>query len=60
MNDLLAYEPVQAMIFATHDLDLARAYANRVIVMDDGMVAADGEPDVVLADAALLRRCRLL
>ena len=60
MNDLLAYEPVQSMIFATHDLDLARAYANRVIVMDDGMVAADGEPDIVLADAALLRRCRLL
>lgn len=60
MIDLTAYEPVQAMIFATHDLDLARAYANRVIVMDDGMIVADGEPDVVLADERLLQRCRLI
>jgi energy-coupling factor transport system ATP-binding protein len=59
MNDLMAYEPVQAMIFATHDLDLARAYANRVVVMEDGAIAADGEPEVVLADEGLLRRCRL-
>ena len=60
MGDLLAHEPVQAIIFATHDLDLARAYANRAIVMDDGVIAADGEPDVVLADKGLLRRCRLM
>ena len=60
MNDLLAYAPVQALLFATHDLDLAHAYANRVIVMEDGTIAADGEPGVVLADEALLRRCRLM
>lgn len=59
MNDLLAYEPVHAIIFATHDLDLARAYANRAIVMDDGAVAADGDPAMVLADDELLQRCRL-
>ncbi len=59
MNDLLAYASVQAMIFATHDLDLARAYANRVVVMEDGAIAADAEPEVVLADEGLLRRCRL-
>jgi energy-coupling factor transport system ATP-binding protein len=59
MGDLLAHDPIQAMLFATHDLDLARAYANRVIIMDDGAIVADGDPETILSDTALLRRCRL-
>jgi len=47
-------------VFATHDLDLARTYANRAVVMAEGQIVADGEPSAVLSDAALLARCRLV
>lgn len=34
----------QAMLVAVHDLELARHYADRLIIMDEGGVVADGEP----------------
>ena len=39
----------QAILMAVHDLELARGYADRLIVMANGRVAADGEPDTILA-----------
>ena len=38
----------QAMLVAVHDLELARGFADRLIVMDKGMIAADGDPDAIL------------
>lgn len=38
----------QAVLMAVHDLELARDYADRLIVMDQGRVAADGKPATVL------------
>jgi iron complex transport system ATP-binding protein len=38
----------QAVLMAVHDLDLARFYADRLIVMAAGRIAADGEPEAVL------------
>ena len=49
----------EAVIFITHDLDLAISYANRVILVSDGEVAADGPPHQILPDRDLLTRCRL-
>jgi energy-coupling factor transport system ATP-binding protein len=49
-----------AMLFITHDLDLAITYASRVILLAEGRVAADGSPEVVLRDPALLDRCRIV
>jgi energy-coupling factor transport system ATP-binding protein len=49
-----------AFIFITHDVDLAVIFANRVIVMAQGRIAADGPPEVVLADMELLARCRVV
>ncbi|HEX9926010.1 MAG TPA: ABC transporter ATP-binding protein [Anaerolineae bacterium] len=49
-----------ATLFITHDLDLAITYANRVILIGDGRVAADGPPEEALRDADLLARCRVL
>ncbi len=49
-----------AFIFITHDVDLAVIFATRVIVMAQGRIAADGPPEVVLADTEMLDRCRVV
>ena len=43
----------RAALVALHDLDAAGAYADRLIVMDGGRVAADGRPQQVLASAVM-------
>lgn len=48
-----------ATLFITHDLDLAVTYANRVVLMAEGRVVADGPPQEVLLDFELLARCRV-
>jgi energy-coupling factor transport system ATP-binding protein len=60
MDAILQMPGFAAVLFITHDLDLAVCYANRVILMHDGQVAGDGSPAEVLADPALLRRCRVV
>jgi len=37
-----------AVLIATHHTDIARAVAQRVILLEDGRVVADGRPDAVL------------
>jgi energy-coupling factor transport system ATP-binding protein len=39
-----------ALVFATHDVDLALRWATRVLVLDAGRVVAEGPPATVLAD----------
>jgi iron complex transport system ATP-binding protein len=43
----------QAVLLALHDLDLAPRYADRLIIMDDGRLAADGVPKDVMAGGAI-------
>jgi len=38
----------RTLLLATHDVDFARDYATRVVVLADGVVAEDGPPDEVL------------
>ena len=45
----------QALLVALHDLDLARHYADRLIIMEGGAVAADGHPAELLAGPAIPR-----
>jgi energy-coupling factor transport system ATP-binding protein len=49
-----------AVLFITHDLDLAVTYASRVVLMAEGRIAADGPPEEVLKDYDLLKRCRVV
>lgn len=52
--------PFEAVLFITHDIDLAVSYANRVWLFNQGRLAADGPPEQVLADDAELERCRVV
>lgn len=49
-----------AVLFISHDLDLAIVYATRVVLLSEGRVAADGPPEEVLQDVDLLERCRIV
>ena len=48
-----------ATVFITHDLDLAITYANRVLLVGDKHIVADGTPEEVLKDFDLLMRYRV-
>jgi energy-coupling factor transporter ATP-binding protein EcfA2 len=60
MDSILQMPGFEAILFITHDVDLAVIYANRVILVADGQIRADGRPQEVLADLELLRACRLV
>jgi cobalt/nickel transport system ATP-binding protein len=48
-----------AILMATHDMDAAYAWADRILIFGAGRIAAAGEPETVFADRALLARLRL-
>ena len=43
----------QAALIAAHDLDLAEAYADRLVVMQGGRIAAEGVPGTLLESALI-------
>jgi len=60
MDSILQMPGFEAILFITHDVDLAVIYANRVILVANGRVQADGKPHEVLRDLDLLKACRLV
>lgn len=60
MDSILTTAGFEAVIFITHDIDLALVYANRVLLVADGRLVADGPPEEVLRDFNRLRDCRLV
>jgi energy-coupling factor transport system ATP-binding protein len=60
MDSILQTPGFEAILFITHDIDLAICYANRVILMHEGQIAGDGPPSEVLSDFELLKQCRLV
>ena len=60
MDSILQMPGFEAVLFITHDLDLAICYASRVILIHEGQIAGDGPPAEVLADLELLRRCHIV
>jgi energy-coupling factor transport system ATP-binding protein len=60
MDAILQMPGFDAVIFITHDLDLALIYATRILLVYGGELIADGPPHEVLKDEALLRSSRIL
>lgn len=50
----LLRELPQTMIVSTHDIPMVRDLFPRTIVMDEGLVVADGDTQMILSDTALL------
>ena len=47
------------IVYATHDVDLACAWSDRVALFSDGRVFAEGASEAILGDAELMRSARL-
>jgi len=60
MDAILSLPSFEAIIFITHDVDLAVIYANRVLLVNQGRLVADGPPEQVLDDVERLRNNRLV
>jgi energy-coupling factor transporter ATP-binding protein EcfA2 len=60
MDAILQLPGFEAILFITHDVDLAVIFANRVLLVADGRIVADGSPHEVLGDAQRLKDCRLV
>ena len=60
MDSILQLPSFEAILFITHDVDLAVIFANRVLMISDGRLVADGKPQDVLRDFDRLRAHRLV
>ena len=60
MDAILQLPSFEAILFITHDVDLAVIYANRVLMINDGRLVADGKPQDVLRDFDRLKANRLV
>jgi energy-coupling factor transporter ATP-binding protein EcfA2 len=60
MDAILQLPGFEAILFITHDVDLAVIFANRVLLVAGGSLVADGPPHEVLADRQRLEDCRLV
>lgn len=60
MDSILQLPGFDAILFITHDVDLAVIYANRVLMVNGGQLVADGPPQEVLADEGRMLENRLV
>jgi len=60
MDAILQLPGFEAIVFITHDVDLAVIFANRILLVADGRIVADGSPHDVLGDSKRLEDCRLV
>lgn len=60
VSSILQLPNFEAILFITHDIDMAVIFANRVLLVNQGTIAADGSPQEVLKDRQRLVDCRLV
>ena len=60
MDSIVQLPGFEAVLFITHDVDLAVIYANRVLIINNGQLIADGRPQDVLHDFDRLKANRLI
>jgi energy-coupling factor transport system ATP-binding protein len=60
MDSILKMPGFEAILFITHDIDLAVVYATRVLLVSQGTLVADGKPADVLHDFQRLIQYRLV
>jgi energy-coupling factor transport system ATP-binding protein len=60
MESILQLPNFEAILFITHDIDLAVIFANRILLVADGRLVADGAPHEVLCDLERLQAYRLV
>lgn len=60
MDAILQMPGFESIIFITHDIDLAVIYANRIMLVYNGRIVADGDPVDVLKDEERLKECRVV
>lgn len=60
MDAIVQMPNFDAILFITHDVDMAVIYANRVLLVNQGQVVADGSPAEVLGDFDRLRANRVI
>ena len=60
MDSILQLHGFEAILFITHDVDLAVIFANRVLIINEGRLIADGKPQDVLRDFDRLKANRLI
>ena len=59
MEAVEAIPELESLYFVTHDVDLALAHADRILVVRDGEIVADGPPEKVIVDEDRWRSCNL-
>ena len=60
MDSILQLPSFDAILFITHDIDMAVIFANRVLMVNNGTVVCDGTPREALKDFEFLKANRLV
>lgn len=53
------HEDGKTLIIATHDVDFAYRFANRILILQDGELIADGQPKEIFRNKMILDRAKL-
>jgi energy-coupling factor transporter ATP-binding protein EcfA2 len=59
MAELLAIPDLESVYLVTHDVDLALAHADRILLFREGEIVADGSPSDVIEDEDRWTSCNL-
>ena len=59
LHEVADIDGLESLYLVTHDVDLALTHADRILLMRDGVVVADGPPSTVIGDEEAWIACNL-